>query len=231
MSEDAASSGSADDRGGPRAAARRRDRHADGGVALALRAGRRAGLAQVREPPAHRLVQDPRRLRRASRGSPPRSAPAAWSRPPPATTPRASRWPRSCSASGRRSSCPRGRRSPRRRRPAGTAPTWSSTAATSRRRSSRPGRSPSETGAVLIHPFDHVDIVAGQGTCGLEILEQVPDVQTVLVPTGGGGLLGRRRDRGQGAAARRPGGRRAGGRGGGVPRLARGRATRSRWRR
>ena len=46
-----------------------------------------------------------------------------------------------------------------------------------------------ETGAVLIHPFDHVDIVAGQGTCGLEILEQVPDVRTVLVPTGGGGFL------------------------------------------
>ena len=45
------------------------------------------------------------------------------------------------------------------------------------------------TGAVLIHPFDHVDIVAGQGTVGLEILEQAPDVETVLVPTGGGGLL------------------------------------------
>ncbi|MDR7252503.1 threonine dehydratase [Nocardioides sp. BE266] len=45
------------------------------------------------------------------------------------------------------------------------------------------------TGAVLIHPFDHVDIVAGQGTLGLEILEQAPDVRTVLVPTGGGGLL------------------------------------------
>jgi threonine dehydratase len=46
-----------------------------------------------------------------------------------------------------------------------------------------------ETGAVLIHPFDHFDIVAGQGTVGLEIIEQAPDVQTVLVPTGGGGLL------------------------------------------
>jgi threonine dehydratase len=45
------------------------------------------------------------------------------------------------------------------------------------------------TGAVLIHPFDHVDIVAGQGTAGLEIAEQAPDVRTVLVPTGGGGLL------------------------------------------
>jgi threonine dehydratase len=45
------------------------------------------------------------------------------------------------------------------------------------------------TGAVLIHPFDHADVVAGQGTIGLEILEQVPDVRTILVPTGGGGLV------------------------------------------
>ena len=46
-----------------------------------------------------------------------------------------------------------------------------------------------ETGAVLIHPFDHPDIVAGQGTCGLEILQQAPRAATVLVPTGGGGLV------------------------------------------
>ena len=46
-----------------------------------------------------------------------------------------------------------------------------------------------ETGAVLVHPFDHPDIVAGQGTVGLEILEQVPDVRTVVVCCGGGGLL------------------------------------------
>jgi threonine dehydratase len=46
-----------------------------------------------------------------------------------------------------------------------------------------------ETGAVLIHPFDHPDIVAGQGTVGLEILEQCPDVRTVVVCLGGGGLL------------------------------------------
>jgi threonine dehydratase len=45
------------------------------------------------------------------------------------------------------------------------------------------------TGAVLIHPFDHPDIVAGQGTCGLEILEQCPDVRTVVISAGGGGLL------------------------------------------
>ncbi len=45
------------------------------------------------------------------------------------------------------------------------------------------------TGALFISPFDHVDIVAGQGTVGLELLEQVPDVKTVVVCTGGGGLL------------------------------------------
>ena len=46
-----------------------------------------------------------------------------------------------------------------------------------------------ETGAVLIHPFDHADVIAGQGTVGLEILEQCPEVRTVVVATGGGGLL------------------------------------------
>lgn len=46
-----------------------------------------------------------------------------------------------------------------------------------------------ETGAVLVHPFDHPDIVAGQATCGLEILRQAPEVRTVVVPTGGGGFL------------------------------------------
>jgi threonine dehydratase len=46
-----------------------------------------------------------------------------------------------------------------------------------------------ETGAVFIHPFDHPDIVAGQGTVGLEILEQMPHVRTVVVSVGGGGLV------------------------------------------
>ena len=46
-----------------------------------------------------------------------------------------------------------------------------------------------ETGAVFVHPFDNEDIIAGQGTIGLEILEQVPDVDTVIVGVGGGGLL------------------------------------------
>jgi threonine dehydratase len=46
-----------------------------------------------------------------------------------------------------------------------------------------------KTGAVFIHPFDHFDIVAGQGTLGLEILDQQPDAETLLVPIGGGGLI------------------------------------------
>ena len=45
------------------------------------------------------------------------------------------------------------------------------------------------TGAVFIHPFDHEDVIAGQGTVGLEILEQLPEAASVVVPTGGGGLL------------------------------------------
>lgn len=45
------------------------------------------------------------------------------------------------------------------------------------------------TGAVYIPPFDHPDVVAGQGTLGLEVLDQVPDLATVVVPIGGGGLI------------------------------------------
>ncbi len=46
-----------------------------------------------------------------------------------------------------------------------------------------------ETGAILIHPFDHSDIITGQGTLGLEILDQMPNVDTIVVPIGGGGLI------------------------------------------
>lgn len=45
------------------------------------------------------------------------------------------------------------------------------------------------TGSVFVHPFDNADIIAGQGTIGLEVLEQLPDVDTVLMGVGGGGLL------------------------------------------
>ncbi|MFC8302409.1 threonine ammonia-lyase [Specibacter sp. NPDC057265] len=46
-----------------------------------------------------------------------------------------------------------------------------------------------ESGAVFVHPFDNVDVVAGQGTIGLEILEQIPHVDTIVMGVGGGGLL------------------------------------------
>jgi threonine dehydratase len=45
-----------------------------------------------------------------------------------------------------------------------------------------------ETGSVFIHPFDHPDVIAGQGTIGLEIAEQCPQVRTITLPVGGGGL-------------------------------------------
>jgi threonine dehydratase len=46
-----------------------------------------------------------------------------------------------------------------------------------------------ERGLTFIPPYDHPDVIAGQGTCGLEILEQCPDVATILVPVSGGGFL------------------------------------------
>jgi threonine dehydratase len=46
-----------------------------------------------------------------------------------------------------------------------------------------------KTGAVFIHPFDHPDIIAGQGTVALEILEQCPEVATIITGLGGGGLV------------------------------------------
>jgi threonine dehydratase len=57
-----------------------------------------------------------------------------------------------------------------------------------------------ETGAALVHPFDDLDVIAGQGTLALELLEDVPDLARVVVPVGGGGLAS-----GIGIALRRAG--------------------------
>ena len=46
-----------------------------------------------------------------------------------------------------------------------------------------------ETGAGFVHPFDDPDVILGQATLGLELLEDVPELQTVIVPVGGGGLI------------------------------------------
>ncbi|MEE6288520.1 threonine/serine dehydratase, partial [Georgenia sp. MJ173] len=50
-------------------------------------------------------------------------------------------------------------------------------------------REAARSGRVFIAPFDHVDVITGQATIALEIIDQVPDVGTIVVPTGGGGLL------------------------------------------
>ncbi len=47
-----------------------------------------------------------------------------------------------------------------------------------------------QTGAHVVHPYDDARVIAGQGTTGLELLEQVPELDLVVVPVGGGGLLG-----------------------------------------
>jgi threonine dehydratase len=59
----------------------------------------------------------------------------------------------------------------------------------------------SETGAAFVHPFDDLDVIAGQGTLGLELIEDVPDLARVIVPVGGGGLAS-----GVGVALRRASG-------------------------
>ncbi len=57
-----------------------------------------------------------------------------------------------------------------------------------------------QTGAAFVHPFDDIDVIAGQATLGLELLEDVPDLARVVVPVGGGGLAS-----GIGIALRRAG--------------------------
>jgi threonine dehydratase len=57
-----------------------------------------------------------------------------------------------------------------------------------------------QTGAAFVHPFDDLEVIAGQGTVGLELLEDVPDLARVVVPVGGGGLAS-----GVGVALRRAG--------------------------
>ncbi|URN06512.1 threonine ammonia-lyase [Actinomadura madurae] len=83
-------------------------------------------------------------------------------------------------------------------------------------------------GAVFIHPFDHPDVVAGQATIGLEIMEECPDVRTIVAPVGGGGLMSgiaaAAKGAGEGVRRRRDQARRRAGQARrGVPALARGR--------
>ena len=64
---------------------------------------------------------------------------------------------------------------------------WSARAAWSAK--SRPKNSRPQHGYVIVPPYNDEKIIAGQGTMGLEILEDLPEVETVLVPVGGGGMI------------------------------------------
>ena len=55
-------------------------------------------------------------------------------------------------------------------------------------RSCSPPSAQEVLGAAFVHPFDDAEVIAGQGTIGLELLEEVPDLARVIVPVGGGGL-------------------------------------------
>ncbi len=161
----------------------------DGGVALAPGARGRAGPAQVREPPAHRLVQDPRRLRPpvpaqrggagARRGGGVGGQPRAGGRAGGADARHPgdgvhARW---------------GRRSRRPTPPAATAPRCASTASTSPRRWSPPRSSPTRPARSSSTPSTTPTSWRGRAPSGWRSLEQAPEAATVLVPTGGGGLL------------------------------------------
>ena len=69
------------------------------------------------------------------------------------------------------------------------APRWCSTARPSRRRRRAAKRSRAERGLTLVHPYDDPRIIAGQGTIALEMLEEVPDLDMLVIPIGGGGLI------------------------------------------
>ena len=70
-----------------------------------------------------------------------------------------------------------------------TAPRWCCSTARSRPASGAPASSRPELDLLFVPPFDNPAVVAGQATLGLELLEQAPEAETVIVPAGGGGLL------------------------------------------
>ena len=77
---------------------------------------------------------------------------------------------------------------PQDRRPPGTSARRSNWCRVEQR-FSRPAELAAQTGKAMIPPFDHPDVISGQGTVGLEIAEDLPDVDAVLVPVSGGGLI------------------------------------------
>ena len=210
-----------------RAHARPRPPHAGAHLAQPVRRVRRDGPAQGREPAAHRLVQAARRAGQGRRASAP-AAPGGRGRAAPATTRSRSPTRRARAASTARSSCPprpRWRRSPRcaaSAGPCGSAATRSTSCV------GRARERAAETGAVFVHPFDDPEIVAGQGTLGLELLDDVPEHRDRRRAGRRRRADQRRRRRAQGGAARRARDRRSGRDLLRLPGLARAAASRSR---
>ena len=191
-----------------------RGAHAAAAVRPRVRAARRAGSGSSRRCCSAAARSSSAARTTFSRSSTPRSARAASSRRRRATTRRRWRWRRRCSA------C----------RAVVVMPTTVTPAKRARRRAarrahrargdddagsvgSRRGARWSDEGLTMVPPYDHPWIIAGQGTVGLEIAEDLPDVGTVLVPVGGGGLSAGVGDGDQAARAERARHRRrAGGR-------------------
>ena len=154
-------------------------------------------------------LQDPRRDEQAVGV---RDCPAPAESPPaaPATTPRRSPLQPDTSVCRARSSCRRARRSPRSRHAVSTeqsliegGDSLDEAVAAARARAA-------ESGMVFCHPYDDLDVVAGQATLGRELIDDVHDLRRVIVPLGGGGLVVRHCDRGQGQRPGSGGHRRAG---------------------
>ena len=167
-------------RGGAHALPAQRD-------AVAHRQGR--CLGEVREPAVHRLVQGARRAEHAAAAHATRRRSAASSPCRPATTPRA--WPITPAGSAFRppSSC----------RPSRPTPRWSTRAATARassctatrwpRRRTEAHRLADAEQLAFVHPYDDPRIIAGQGTIALEMLQDAPELDTLVAPVGGGGMI------------------------------------------
>ena len=106
----------------------------------------------------------------------------------PATTGRRSRGRHARPGSRRRSSCRRTRRWPRSRRRGRTAGVTELIGESFEDAVAAAQAHAEQTGATLVHAFEDERVIAGQGTIGLELAEQAPDADTVLIPIGGGGL-------------------------------------------
>ena len=164
--------------------------HAGPHLAPARRAPRLPGLLQVRDLPTRGRLQGARGVLAADpahpRGAAARRRGLLLRQPRPGRGPRR---PRARRPGHHRHAAGRAGLS-KWRPPAATAPRWCSTtgwAARAARRS--PAAWWKSEGATLVPPFDDDAVIAGQGTLALELLEDVPDLDMIVTPCGGGGLL------------------------------------------